>query len=89
MKKNVIKLNENTLRKIVAESVKKVLKEQTDCESARKALSLLGIIPVDVEGGKMWLNQENGQYYWEVSKALSELDLSYLDDKYTYNYAAN
>ena len=27
MKKNVIKLNENTLRKMVAESVKKVLKE--------------------------------------------------------------
>ena len=27
MKKKVIKLNENTLRKIVAESVKKVLKE--------------------------------------------------------------
>ena len=27
MKKNVVKINENTLRKIVAESVKKVLKE--------------------------------------------------------------
>ena len=27
MKKNIVKLNENTLRKIVAESVKKVLKE--------------------------------------------------------------
>ena len=30
MKKNVIKLNENTLRQIVAESVKKVLKEMID-----------------------------------------------------------
>lgn len=30
MKKNVINLNENTLRKIVAESVKKVLKEGTN-----------------------------------------------------------
>lgn len=89
MKKNVVKLNENTLRKIVAERVKKILKEQRDCESARKALSLFGIVPVDVEGGRMWLNQENGQYYWKVSEALSELDLSYLDDKYTYNYAAN
>lgn len=29
MKKNVVKINENTLRKIVAESVKKVLKETT------------------------------------------------------------
>ena len=28
MKKNVVKLNENTLRKIVAESVKKVLNEE-------------------------------------------------------------
>ena len=27
MKKNVVKMNENTLRRIVAESVKKVLKE--------------------------------------------------------------
>lgn len=30
MKKNVIKLNENTIRKIVAESVKKVLNEKTN-----------------------------------------------------------
>ena len=30
MKKNVVKLNENTIRKIVAESVKKVLKEYED-----------------------------------------------------------
>ena len=28
MKKNIVKLNENTLRKIVTESVKKVLKEE-------------------------------------------------------------
>ena len=28
MKKNIIKLNESTLRKVVAESVKKVLKEE-------------------------------------------------------------
>ena len=27
MKKNIVKINENTLRQIVAESVKKVLKE--------------------------------------------------------------
>ena len=32
MKNNVIKLNENTLRLIVAESVKKVLNEVTDTE---------------------------------------------------------
>ena len=30
MKKNVVKLNESTLKKIVAESVKKVLKEEGD-----------------------------------------------------------
>ena len=29
MKKNVVKINENTLKQIVAESVKKVLKENT------------------------------------------------------------
>jgi hypothetical protein len=32
MKKNVIKLNENTIRKMVAESVKKVLKENKSIE---------------------------------------------------------
>ena len=35
MKKNVVKLNENTLKQIVAESVKKVLKEWDDAETVR------------------------------------------------------
>ena len=35
MKKNVVKINENTLRNIVAESVKKVLKEGYDSNEAR------------------------------------------------------
>lgn len=35
MKKNTIRLDENTLRKIVAESVKKVLKEGYDSNEAR------------------------------------------------------
>lgn len=33
MKKNVVKINENTLRQIVVESVKKVLKESGDINS--------------------------------------------------------
>lgn len=33
MKKNVVKLNESQLKKIVAESVKKVLKEGNEAES--------------------------------------------------------
>ena len=44
MKKNIVKLNEDTLRKIVAESVKKVLKENqympyedTDMERNKKS----------------------------------------------------
>ena len=32
MKKNIVKINENTLRKMVAESVKKVLKENKSIE---------------------------------------------------------
>lgn len=39
MKKNVIKLSENTLRQIVAESVKKVLKEIGDTPQGRYALA--------------------------------------------------
>ena len=46
MKKNTIKLNENTLRKIVAESVKKVLKEDLS----------VGIIDEELEAMERILN---------------------------------
>ena len=38
MKKNVVKLNENTLRKIIAESVKKVLKESMQVDAFKEQL---------------------------------------------------
>lgn len=87
--KQKVKLNEAQLKKIVAESVRKVLKENVNCEREKQALSVLGIVLVDVEGGRMWLNQKNGQYYWNISEALSNLDLSYLDEECTYNYGVN
>lgn len=40
MKKNVVKINENTLRQIVAESVKKVLKEDTVYQMGRGEVSV-------------------------------------------------
>lgn len=46
MKKNVIKLNENTLRKIVAESVKKVLKEEHEWD---EMLSGGGVIDKELQ----------------------------------------
>jgi len=43
MKKNVVKINENALRQIVAESVKKVLKENDAYENlANKGVQLAG-----------------------------------------------
>lgn len=41
MKKNLIKLNESTLRKIVYESVKKVLKEESGNELWNRAKQML------------------------------------------------
>ena len=40
MKKNVVKINENTLRQIVAESVKKVLKEDAAYQMGRGEVSV-------------------------------------------------
>jgi len=66
---------------------KKLLKESfshPDAETVKNVLAVLGIVPVDVKGGMMWLSQENEKYYWSASEALSELDLSYVDDEYTF-----
>lgn len=41
MKKNVVKINENTIKQIVAESVKKVLNEIGDTPAGQKALRAL------------------------------------------------
>ena len=69
MKKNVVKINENTLRQIVAESVKKVLKEEGE------GVEMMGSVPsesygkygnlmerLDEEGDKAieYLLQKNG-----------------------------
>lgn len=63
MKKNVIKLNETQLRQIVAESIKKVLKEGNDgnkYESEfRKAVSL---ITSNVECDEPKIGQDNNGY---------------------------
>lgn len=58
-----------------------------DNKTALKSLNELGIVPVDVQGGRMWLNQQNGQHYWKASEALSSLDLEELDNEQTYNLA--
>lgn len=82
-RKNVSNVNESYYDR----RRKKLLKEsfsQPDAETVKNVLAVLGIVPVDVKGGMMWLSQENGKYYWSASEALSELDLSYVDDEYTF-----
>ena len=49
MKKNVVKLNESTLRRIVAESVKKVLNEDNGKELFYNKLNEIGQKNVDVQ----------------------------------------
>lgn len=44
MKKNIVKLNENTLKQIVAESVKKVLKEEGE------GIEAMGSVPSNYYG---------------------------------------
>ena len=81
MKKNVVKLNENTLRQIVAESVKKVLKENqmayaNDAEFARiinAAIEAIGNKLYDNYGGYSEPNfednwDENYYYRYKVLK---------------------
>ena len=53
MKKNVVRINENTLRQIVAESVKKVLKEElvSPKEASYRLMVMLGAIQDEMEHG--------------------------------------
>lgn len=64
------------------------MRKTIDNRTALKSLNELGIVPVDVQGGRMWLNQQNGQHFWKASQALASLDLTELDNEQTYNHAA-
>jgi len=58
MKKNVVKLNENTLRKIVAESVKKVLKEGEFDNNYKTCLQHISAALKAIED--VWKGEDNG-----------------------------
>ena len=87
MKKNTIKLNENALRKIVAESVKKVLKEDTVYQMGR------GEVGVDASYQRIGnaLNalkriadtmSDNGYYETEESALRSQIN--YIEQEMNY-----
>lgn len=72
MKKNVVKINENTLRQIVAKSVKKVLKEgtyATHYEPIRRTYKTVADLY------NMWGNVRNdaGMYTDEAQRIMSAL----------------
>lgn len=93
MKQNRIKLTESQLKKMVSEAVKNVLREglpqkgfssngnykNTPMEIL-KALGVLGINLVDVQGGKMWYNIQTRNHYWDIQEALADLDCSELNE---------
>ena len=79
MKKNIVKLNENTLRKIVAESVKRVLKENqymsyedTDASMERIKKSAIILYGEDNfgENYKYVLIAEKGKEQEAISKVM-------------------
>ena len=55
MKKNVVKINENTLRKIVAESVKRVLNEMVAYHGGARQFNAFDLSKAHTgEGGTMY-----------------------------------
>ena len=77
MKKNIVKINENILRQIVAESVKKVLRENNDeiqfelntiCEKMKSEFGVDGVIKTD--GDKY----RDGYYYSIVFSSGESID---------------
>lgn len=58
MKKNVVKINENTLRQIVAESVKKVLKEGEFDNNYKTCLQHISAALKAIED--VWKGEDNG-----------------------------
>ena len=77
MKKNIVKLNENTLRKIVAESVKKVLRENqympyedTDMERNEKSAIIFYCEDNFGKNYKYVIVAEKGKEQEVISKAM-------------------
>lgn len=68
MKKNVIKINENTLRQIIAESVKKVLKEGVEGNKYESEFrNAVNLITSNIECDEPQIGQDkNGYSYCDI-----------------------
>ena len=73
MKKNVVRLNENTLRKIIAESVKKVLKEGYNQQIVDDAIQAILSIRKKVSDAATQVGFNPGQGNDEVSKLIKQI----------------
>ena len=73
MKKNVVKINENTLRQIVAESVKKVLKEGYNQQIVDDAIQAILSIRKKVSDAATQVGFNPGQGNDEVSKLIKQI----------------
>ena len=89
MKKNVVKLNENTLKQIVAESVKKVLKEGYNQETVNEAIQALLSIQrvVDKACTQVGFNPQEGnreisKLIIQISQLIHRLEMTVHEDYY-------
>jgi len=89
MKKNVVKINENTLKQIVAESVKKVLKEGYNQETVNEAIQALLSIQrvVDKACTQVGFNPQEGnreisKLIIQISQLIHRLEMTVHEDYY-------
>ena len=89
MKKNIVKINENTLKQIVAESVKKVLKEGYNQETVNEAIQALLSIQrvVDKACTQVGFNPQEGnreisKLIIQISQLIHRLEMTVHEDYY-------
>lgn len=93
MKKNVIKLNESALRKIVAESVKRVLKEFNGDVSPNALAADIGFTPCNSSDDYSWITPDQLQGYNNYVISLNvngqwlRSGLLHIDEEQVFEYA--
>ena len=85
MKKNVVKINENTLRQIVAESVRKTLNEMRvgqEVEDYFGVLSQDDVIDAFIEWAENSMNQEAVKEFYAIIRQKAIPKLKELDPNF-------
>ena len=87
MKKNVVKINENTLTQIVAESVKRVLKEDTIYQMGRGEVSVDAAyqrIDKALDALKHIADTMSDNGYYETEESALRSQINYIEQEVNY-----